>query len=177
MLSYLKENPSTVHHYQVIVIHVGTNWLSTKIEFGLYLQFINDIITKESYEQQITSLNPAPANGPATVFKDTIKEIIHLIKSQNQLAKILVSAIIPRSWDHDRRNLVRISYNNLLKNLAREENSYFIETYSPFFDGNKNLKSQLFSYDGLHLSPAGSWVLKTFLCDKIARALKNKLVM
>ena len=115
-------------------------------------------------------------NGPALEFKDTFQQILDLIKSINPQAKILISAIIPRKWEHDHRHLVRISDNNILKKLADGKHIFFVQTYSPFFDKNKNLKMDLFSYDGLHLSKSGSSVLHTFLCDKIDRAIKNKLV-
>ena len=176
MLDFLHRCPSTVHGYQVIVLVVGTNWLSQKSEFALYLQLVNGVITEESYNQRLHHLNPPPANGPALEFKDTFQQILDLIKDINPQAKILISAIIPRKWDHDRRHLVRISYNNLLKKLADGKHIFFVQTYSPFFDKNKNLKMDLFSHDGLHLSKSGSSVLRTFLCDKIDRAIKNKLV-
>ena len=134
------------------------------------------MISKEQYDQQISKLNPSSANGPKTEFIDTFKEMINLIKGINKGAKILISAILPRMWDFDRRNLVRIEYNNILKKVAQEEEIYFIQSYSPFFDRNKNLKEDLFCNDGLHLSPAGTRVFKTFICDKIDRAIKNKLV-
>ena len=59
-----------------------------------------------------------------------------------------------------------------IKKVAQEEEIYFIQSYSPFFDRNNNLKEDLFCYDGLHLSPAGTRVFKTFIYDKIDRAIK-----
>ena len=175
ILHHLKTNPIILDNFKVIVLHVGTNWLSQKSEFSLYLQFVN-IISEGKFKEQLHRLNPPPANGSAVAFRDTFQNIIDCIRCRNLEAKILVSAIIPRKWDHDRRHLVRISYNNILKKLADGKSVFFVQSYSPFFDSQRNLKSDLFSYDGLHLSKKGSTVLRTFLCDKIDRAIKNKLV-
>ena len=162
--------------HKVIVLHTGTNWLGHKNEWSFYLQKVKGDLSEEDYSREITKLSPPLANGSEKKFKATFEEIIHYIRAKNPQAKVLISAIIPRPWDHSRRNQVRILYNNILKSLADGRQILFIETYRPFFDGNGNLKCTLSSWDGLHLSSSGSMVLKTFLCDKIDRAIKNLLV-
>ena len=57
------------------------------------------------YNQKIHHLNPPLVIGPAIEFKDAFQQILDLIKNSNPEAKILISAIIPRKWDHDRRRL------------------------------------------------------------------------
>ena len=176
ILEYITRFPVTILNYKVIVLHIGTNWLSQKAEWSLYLRLVNNVISSDCYREELAKLNPPPANGPAIVFRDTFVEIINFIMVANPQAKILLSALLPRKWDHDRRHLIRISYNNILKKMADGTKIFFIETYRPFFDSQGNLKNSLFAYDGLHLSYAGSTVLRTFLCDKIDRAMKNLLV-
>ena len=100
-IEYIKRCASSIMHYRVIVLHVGTNWLSQKDEWFLYLKMLNGQYSKEEYESKIASLNPPPATGSATTFRDTYQDLINLIKEVNKEAVILISAIIPRTWDHD----------------------------------------------------------------------------
>ena len=175
MAKYIETNPLLITGYQVIILNLGTNWLSGKEEWGLYLKLINSVITKETYETQLSRLNPPPALGNALDFKNSFQELVDLIKSINKEAVILVSSIIPRQWDHNRRHLVRISYNQILRRFNDQPNVFFIPSYKPFFDENKNLKSELFDRDGLHLSDKGAVVLMTFFCEKIDKCLKGVL--
>ena len=174
-IEYIKRCASSIMHYRVIVLHVGTNWLSQKDEWFLYLKMLNGQYSKEEYDFKIASLNPPPATGSATTFRDTYQDLINLIKEVNKEAVILISAIIPRTWDHDRRHLVRKSYNQILKKLSNQDKVFFIPSYKPFFDKNKCLKKELFACDGLHLSDKGAVVLRTFFCEKIDKALKGLL--
>ena len=98
-----------------------------------------------------------------------------MIKGINKEVVILISAIIPRTWDHDRRHLVRKSYNQILKKFGSEEKGFFIPSYKPFYDKSKSLKKELFDWDGLHLSDKRAVVLRTFFCEKIDKALKGLL--
>ena len=174
-LNILRNVPSSIVNYRVIILHVGTNWLSQKDEWGLYLKLIKGHYSKEEYDSKIASLNPPPAIGSANAFRDTYQELINLITDINKEAVVLISAIIPRAWDHDRRHLVRKSYNQILKKLCSQDKIFFIPSYKPFFDKSKSLKKELFDWDGLHLSDKGAVVLRTFFCDKIDKALKGLL--
>ena len=110
---------------------MGTNWLSQKLEFSIYLKLVNNVITEKTYTEQLNNLNPA-IYGPAIVFRDIFQGISDFIRCRNPKAKILVSAIIPRKWDHERRHLVCISYNNILKILTDGKDVFFVQSYSPF---------------------------------------------
>ena len=79
------------------------------------MRLVNNVISTECYREELAKLNPPSANGSAIVFRDTFAEIINFIKASNPQARILLSALLPRKWDHERRNLIRISYNNILK--------------------------------------------------------------
>ena len=174
-IEYIKKCPRSIINYRVIVLHVGTNWLSQKDEWGLYLKVIKGHYSKEEYDSKIASLNPHPAITSANTFRDTYQELINLITDINKEAVVLISAIIPRAWDHNRRHLVRKSYYHILKKIGSQDKIFFIPSYKPFFDKSKSLKKQLYNWDGLHLSDKGAVVLRTFFCDKIDKALKGLL--
>ena len=174
-IDFIRSKPHLVSNYKVIVLHVGTNWLGSKEEWGLYLQKVNSKINSEEFETRLRELNPPPAAGNARNFLAVYHELIDQIRRLNPNATILVSSIIPRLWDQNRRHLVRISYNNILKSFNKQPNVYFIPSYKPFFDLNKNLKTELFEQDGLLLSNNGAVVLRTFFCEKIDKAMKGKL--
>ena len=175
MLDLIKSDPNLIQGYEVIVLHLGTNWLSGMEEWGLYLKMVNKVITKESYNTQLRLLNPPPALGKAQTFKDQYQELIDLIKFINKEVTILVSSIIPRSWDHDRRHPVRNIYNKILKSFNKQSRVFFIPSFRPFFDANNNLKCELFDHDGLHLSDRGAVVLRTFFCEKIDKCRQGIL--
>ena len=135
----------------------------------------NSIITKEEYSAQLKELNPPPAVGNAIEFKETYQSLIAAIREINNDAKIIVSAIIPRLWDHNRRHLVRNSYNSILHSLTSPKDVFYAPSFRPFFDKNQNLREELFDWDGLHLNQKGAVVLRTYLCDRIDKALKGTL--
>ena len=172
-LEFIREFPHAIKGYKVIILHVGTNWLSGIPEWKLYLKMVNLRISREEYDAQISALNPPPAVGKATKFRETYQKLIDLVKEINKEATILVSSIIPRLWDQERRHLVRKSYNNILHNFGEQDRVFFIPSYRPFFDCNRNLKSNLFNRDGLHLSDKGATVLRTYFCDRIDKALRG----
>ena len=68
-IEYIKKYPNSIKHYQVIVLHVGTNWLSQKDEWGLYLKMLKGQYSKEEYESRIESLNPPPSNWKRGYFQ------------------------------------------------------------------------------------------------------------
>ena len=131
-IEYIKKYPRSIINYRVIILHVGTNWLSQKDEWGLYLKLIKGHYSKEEYDSKIASLNPPPAIASANTFRDTYQELINLITDINKEAVVLISAIIPRAWDHDRRHLVRKSYNQILKKLAVKTKSSSSLHTNPF---------------------------------------------
>ena len=140
LIDYIQEQPDQIHDYRVIVLHVGTNCLSGREEWGLYLKLVNDQISQESYDAKLKALNPPDANDDPESFKNIYQQMIDEIRAINKNATILVSAIIPRFWDHDRRHQVRRSYNCILKDFNSQDKVFFIPSYRPFFNHNQNLK-------------------------------------
>ena len=176
LLDFLKQKPGLLANYSVIVLHVGTTWLSAKEEWALYLRQVNGNISQDEYNNALKSMNPPPAVGPATTFREEYSSLITHIRSINDTAIILVSSIIPRPWDHGRRHLVRVSYNNLLQKFNEpSEGIFFIHSYKPFIRPPKTLKGHLFNPDGIHLSQHGSAVLRSYFCEKIDKAKRGRL--
>ena len=175
LIEYVRNRPDKFKGYKVIILHVGTNWLSKKEEWALYLRMVNGQFTKEEYTAELAKLNPPPAIGDANRFREEYQELVDLIRNINRQATILVSAIIPRLWDNKRRFHIRNTYNRMLKEFNSQPNIFFIPSDWPFFTKSHDLKSDLFDYDGLHLSSKGAVVLRTFFCEKIDKALKNVL--
>ena len=174
-IDFIKSRPSIVSGYQVIVLHVGTNWLSKKEEWALYLKKVMGELSQEEYRNELNKLNPPPAIGDAHRFIHTYQHLVDLIRSINPNATILVSGIIPQFWDNDRRYHIRVTYNKMLKKFNSQPNVFFIPSYRPFFNKDHQLKTDLFDYDGLHLSSKGAVVLRTFMCEKLDKALRNLL--
>ena len=63
VLDHITENRYCVKGYKIIVLHVGTNHFSSKKEWSCYLQLAHNKISKATYDQTITEMNPPPANG------------------------------------------------------------------------------------------------------------------
>ena len=176
MHSYVAQNPQVVQGYNVITLHIGTNWLSKKEEWFLYLDYVNNQINQNIFLLNLSQLDLKPAIGQADQFQKDFLNLINTIQYLNSKATILISSILPRKWDFDRRDLVRQSYNSILQNFNKLNSVYYIKTSKPFFYAiNHELRSDLFNADGLHLNDGGSRVLRTILCDKIAKALQDKL--
>ena len=70
MTKFVRESPGVVKNYDTIVIHVGTNWMSTKEEWGLFLKMINSVISPSKYRAMLNNLNPPPATGDALRFRN-----------------------------------------------------------------------------------------------------------
>ena len=169
---YITEHRHCLQGYKILVLHVGTNHFSSKEEWSWYLRFVQNKISREEYNQAICSMNPPPANSRAVTFRDEYCRLLDLVKPE--VSKVLVSAIIPRLWDHDRRDLVRRSYNRILEQLEDFENVYFIPSFKPFFRQD-HFRQELFHNDGLHLNELGSKVLCTYICDRVCRAIRGEL--
>ena len=178
ILKYLKSKGKNIMNQcnpKVLIIHVGTNHLGTKREWGLYRDYRLGNISEINFKNAIDCLNPMPANGTATQFHDTFCDIISTIHSTNPEITVLISSILPRPWDFERRSETRMIYNRLLKTLNSKENVFYIPSYRPFLDQNKNINQDCFMPDGLHLSKKGSEQLKSFYQEKIDKAIRKAL--
>ena len=159
--------------YDVILLHVGTNWLGVKYEWGLYLAFVNGCLTYRQFRRKMIRLNPRPAFQSANLFRAQYTSLINYIQSVSS-APILISAILPRPWDFDRREHLRRRYNRILRSFHNPPHIYFIATDAPFIRRNV-LRVQLFCPDGF-LNTEGTKVLQSYFMDKIRRARTGRLV-
>ena len=175
VLEFLQETPGLLNKVEVVLIHVETNYIGGKEEWKLYKNYQNNYISKYQYEKALHHLNPPPASGPAICFVEIFQQIIDFIKAQNENAKVLVSGIIPRIWDFARRRSIVAIYNNLLRKFNDQKSVYFIPTHKPYLNQNSEPKSELFCWDGLHLSDKGSIVLRSFFSSKLDKAKKGVL--
>lgn len=174
MIDYVNKNQQTLAQYKIIVLHVGTNHFSDKTEWFLYKDYANGKVSKETFNFKLGQLNPPPALGTASQFKESYQRLISLI-IENTSAKLLLSAILPRFWDQDRRHLVRKIYNEIIKKMEDKNRVFFITSYRPFFNQNRNLRSELFQKDGLHLNSLGTSVFSAYICDRIQRCIRGEL--
>ena len=176
MHSFLAQFPDTLSGYDLIVTHLGTNWLAEKEEWFLYLDYINNHITYDQFLKLLAKMDPKPAKGQADKFQQDYIDLINTIQYLNGKAIILISSILPRKWDFDRRELVRQSYNSILSKFNTLPGVYYINTSKPFFDPKTHLlRSDLFENDGLHLTDKGARVFRKVLSDKIAKASQGRI--
>ena len=174
MVAFVNKNLLSIKKFKVIVLHVGTNYFSKKHEWFLYMDFVNGKCTREEYNCNLQYMNPPPAVGTAISFKESYQYLIDLLQ-RISVAKILLSAILPRFWDHDRRNLVRRIYNDIIQKLAVGDRVFYIPSYRPFFNGHGDIKSELYHRDGLYLSSLGTTVFSTYISDRVQRCIRGEL--
>ena len=72
-LEFIRSNPHLISNYKVIVLHVGTNWLGSKEEWGLYLRKVNSRITCEEFEARLRDLNPPQQLVTPGFFRQSTK--------------------------------------------------------------------------------------------------------
>ena len=166
MLKYLQVNTYLFKRkYKVILLHIGTNHFSTKEEWGQYLNLVNDQCTWEEYNNFLSYFSPNPAKGSANAFKEIFGRIINLINRHTN-ALILISGIIPRPWDDDRRGAIIATYNKMLRSL-NDRNVFYINTPNLFLTTDHQIISRLFSWDGLHLNVEGHKQLQSYWGERI----------
>ena len=169
LLKYLKGNKKIVKSsYKVIVLHIGTNWFGSKEEWGLYLQLMNNQISNKEYGILIKDKQEKSAKGEANVFRKIIIEIISYLQRYSS-AIILLSGIIPRPWDHDKRKYIVENYNYMLSGLCNNINVFYINTPKLFLYSDGEVITRLFSWDGLHLELEGTKQLQSFFSERIWR--------
>lgn len=108
-----EENQDLINGYEIIVIHVGTNSIRYKEEWALFLNLINKEITQDVYELGIKDSNNNPKVSEIN-FYTQMKNLIDFIQGTTQ-TKIIISAILPRPYDHERRLGTVLSFNKILE--------------------------------------------------------------
>ena len=123
----------------------------------------------------MSKLSSPPTSHAALRFEWTFQKMINEIRQCNNHSQIIISAIIPRVWDDDRRRPELELYNGILKKFNSQSNVYHIPTHKPFLKASGAIKANLFLEDGLHLSESGYVVLRSYFCDKLNKAENNVL--
>ena len=172
LLSTVKSFPSMVQGYRVIVIHIGTNNFGSKSEWFRWLEYKKGKISGQVLDQVLAS--SAVVNQDRQVFGECYLELVQFVRSLNPEAWILLSSILPRLWDHDRRDEARRSFNVVPQSFTRFPGVVYVKSFHVFFNG-KELKKHYFMDDGLHLSPDGTNAFRSYICAKINRALLGHL--
>lgn len=166
--SFLRMNMSVIKKYhKVIVLHIGTNYFSKKEEWGKYLELVNGQCSLEEYSEALNLLNPTPSKGSIHTFEAQVREIISIIRKKSN-AIILISGILPRPWDNDRRGDIIDVYNRNLKALTQPSYGvHYINTPKLFMSSEIDIVGNLFCWDGLHLNREGYKLLQSFFGERI----------
>ncbi len=103
------------------------------------------------------------------VFKSKYKELIHKIREVNNKCEIYVQSIIPVTKSRDKSekyfNNIRIKqYNQLIKEVAKEENVKYLDVQSVLVNSEGYLPEET-SPDGIHIGKS--------YCEKWLDYLKN----
>ena len=176
LLEKLADSPELVHNYQIIVIHVGTNHFGSPEEWRLYQRFSKGQLSRSHFEYALRRFPVNPDDHVLQNFGKTVGDILDFIQMVNPECIILVSAILPRVWDHHRRHHVRLQFNDLLRGFnSKLHNRFYINSDNPFLYRHGGVKVELFRPDGLHLADRGVQVFKSFLCEKVDKARRGFL--
>ena len=168
LFNYIQDNKYIVaRNYKVVIIHIGTNYFGSRYEWGKYLELVNQECTFEEYYDYINSSSLLPAKASTFTFRDEVFKIIKLIQSLST-SFILLSGIIPRPWDIERRQPIVKRFNQVLKSLESEEDRViYIETPKVFHTKDGEIVTRYFDWDGLHLNEEGSKQLQSLFGEKI----------
>ena len=112
----------------------------------------NDLLDKNHTPQEITS---------------KYKQLIHAVKSKSGSGRICVLGLLPVLSETLDETSQRKCLNNLLHNMANDENVLFLSSWK-LFASDPDYKS-LFTKKGLHLSQKGN----ALLTDLLSKFVKN----
>lgn len=164
-------------HYKCIILHVGTNNFGSKNEWFKYRSMKKGELSQEQYVQFLSLNNPSSMLMDGVEFGECYAKLLDYVRSCFPSAWIMCSSVIPRIWDHFRRDELRTEMNQLILQTC-QGHSYrviYLETYRFFFESLSAgvLKEHYFCEDGLHLSKHGTRALRTFFLDKICKVVKG----
>lgn len=153
-------------------ITAGTDWaellqepnaknrgISGDITFGV-LERLNEVTEgKPAKVFILIGINDLGRKIPDNVIFHNYEQIVQRIKTESPSTKIYFQSVLPtndsfpaKNQFHKQGNIQFL--NNGLKQLAAKEKFTFIDLHSRFLDNAGQLDAR-FTYDGLHLNPAG----------------------
>ena len=95
------------------------------------------------------------------------KILLAAVRQSNSKAIVGFSSIFPRPCSSKETNEKVILVNRELKQFSRQSGVYFIPSYRPFVNRNKEIITDLYAVDKLHLGFKGTQVLKKNLIGNI----------
>lgn len=153
-------------------ITAGTDWaellqepkarnrgISGDITFGV-LERLNEVTEgKPAKVFILIGINDLGRKIPDEVIFNNYLQIVQRIKAESPATKIYFQSVLPTNDSFPAKNQFHkqenISFlNNALKQLAAKERFTFIDLHSRFLDNAGQLDAR-YTYDGLHLNPAG----------------------
>lgn len=176
LLLHVIKSPHIVSGYKYIFVHIGTNNFGNRKEWSLYKDFIKGKVDESElrlFEDYVRE--PDRAELSVDEFSVLYDKLLMQIRVVNPSAILICSAIIPRVWDHMRRDSVRRQFNKVISSSVCKYNAFFIPTWTVFYKGYQ-LKEHFFDDDGLHLSTAGGLALGCYFADKLCKGSKGLLV-
>ena len=157
------------------VVHVGTNDIGGSAEWRKYLQMVNGRITSAEYDSFLALNNPHDMDIDR--FATYYVKLIDYVRQKLPDVWIFCSPVIPRPWDHSRRDGERRFLNLEIQAIAAsyQYRVIYLDSYRMFFKDLKEntLKTWYFKDDGLHLSLHGTKALRSFWFDKINKIMKG----
>ena len=101
------------------------------------------------------------------VFINKYKTLLSAVQLSNNRAIVGCSSILPRPCSSKEVNDKIILANQEIKHLCKQSPTYFIPSYGPFVNKAKEINTDLYAIDQLHLGFKGSLALKKNLIGNI----------
>lgn len=178
LLDTLADSPELLHNYGVIVLHVGTNNFGSKAEWKKFLAYQRGEMSTPEFESYLILQNCSAvvSSGELDSFWRDVNSLIGLMRMVNPSCIILLSAVIPRPWDHTLRFETVKLFNSVLQSFNKKaDRIFYIPTCRPFINRDQSAKVDYFWWDGLHLSRKGLNVFKSFIFEKVDKAIRGFL--
>ena len=161
--------------FKCIIIHIGTNNFGSVVEWRKYKEMKHGKITVVEYEKFLDLDNPLDCNLQLDRFMESYSKLIVCIRERFPDVWIFCSAIIPRPWDHTRRDGMRRVFNDEIAKLCKGRRLLYLKTFLMFYsDLSKNvLKEWYYGTDGLHVSQFGAKALRAFFRDEVHKVVNG----
>ena len=150
--------------YRVILLLVGTNYLTPKSLWQWYKRFKIENKGKEI-------ILPHHTTTPVEGIVEHYKQLLKVIKTKNPNIFIMVSEILPRPFDFKQNKEYLNEVNIAIERVCKESNVYFIYSHKPLMKYG-SLKENYFDWDGLHLSEEGSKVMQRYFLGQLSYVIK-----
>lgn len=167
LIHKIKFNMIDISNYKVVLINIGTNDLIT--DKSIWFAYSTQVKKNVPIEDIVL---PPHQPSKINIVVSHYKELLDVVRDKNTKAKIIVTGILPRPYDFSVNRQYLMNINAALEDMVSSyRNSYFHRTQCCFIK-SKVPKPECFLFDGLHLSPAGTKLLRDIFSCEISKALK-----